>query len=305
MNDFNSVITCSQRARGALLGLAVGDAIGTTVEFKPRGSFAPMTDMIGGGPFNLQPGQWTDDTSMALCLSASLIEHGFDLHDQINRYLQWHDEGYMSSNGKCFDIGLTTSEALERYRANGNPKAGSAKPDSAGNGSIMRLAPIAIYYQDNPELALKQAAEQSKTTHRALECLVACRLLAQALVRALQGHAKEQVLAPMSQDQTQLTALTAIADGLYKSKTAAQIRGTGYVVQSLEAAFWCFWQTDNFKDCVLLAANLGDDADTTAAVAGQLAGAFYGEAGIPAHWLGQLAQATDIADMAQMLARQA
>lgn len=291
-----------KHARGALLGLAVGDAVGTTVEFKPRGTFPPLTDMVGGGPFHLAPGQWTDDTSMALCLGASLLEHGFDLHDQMDRYLQWHDEGYMSSTGKCFDIGSATSAALERYRANGNPKAGSVKPGSAGNGSIMRLAPVVIYAQNTPELALKYAVEQSKTTHRAPECLLACHLLAQALVRALQGQSKESVLADMQHDQPQLAALAAMAQGQYKSKTADQIKGTGYVVQSLEAAFWCFWQTDNFKDCVLLAANLGDDADTTAAIAGQLAGAFYGESGIPGHWLQQLTMGKEIGEMAQALA---
>jgi ADP-ribosylglycohydrolase len=96
------------RARGAMLGLAVGDAIGTTVEFKPRGTFTPLTDMVGGGPFKLQPGQWTDDTSMALCLGHSLVAKGFDLNNQMQRYLNWHDNGYMSSTGRCFDIGSTT-----------------------------------------------------------------------------------------------------------------------------------------------------------------------------------------------------
>ena len=138
------------RARGALLGLAVGDAIGTTVEFKPRGSFTPLTEMVGGGPFKLLPGQWTDDTSMALCLAASLVQNGFDTHDQMQRYVFWHDEGYMSSNGCCFDIGMATSSALERFRRTGNPLAGSTNPNSAGNGSIMRLAPVPIHYLDTP-----------------------------------------------------------------------------------------------------------------------------------------------------------
>ena len=96
------------RARGALLGLACSDAVRTTVEFKPRGSFAPVTDMVGGGPFDLVAGQWTDDTSMMLCLASSLIENGFDLHDQMERYVRWHEQGYMPSNGRCFDIGNTT-----------------------------------------------------------------------------------------------------------------------------------------------------------------------------------------------------
>ena len=292
------------RAFGALLGLAVGDAIGTTVEFKPRGSFTPMTDMVGGGPFKLLPGQWTDDTSMALCLAASLVEDGFDTHDQMQRYVLWHDEGYMSSNGRCFDIGIATSSALERFRRTGNPLAGSPNPNSAGNGSIMRLAPVPIHYLDTPELAIEMSEAQSKTTHQAPECLVACRILAEALIRALQGRAKDDVLAPFQQALPMSNALKSIADGHYKTKSATQIQGSGYVVASLEAAFWCFWQTDSFKDCVLLAANLGDDADTTAAVAGQLAGAFYGESGIPEHWLKKLAMVKEISQLAVQLAIQ-
>ncbi|MFT7325419.1 MAG: ADP-ribosyl-[dinitrogen reductase] hydrolase [Rhodoferax sp.] len=292
----------ANRARGALLGLAVGDAIGTTVEFMPRGSFAPLTDMVGGGPFNLLPGQWTDDTSMALCLAASLIDHGFDTHDQMQRYALWHDEGYMSSNGRCFDIGNATSDALARFRQSGDPLAGSTRPDSAGNGSIMRLAPVPIYYQDTPEQAIQMSSRQSRTTHQAPECLAACRLFAEVLIRALQGLTKENVLAPAQQGIPMSNALMLIAAGEYKTKPETQIKGSGYVVQSLEAAFWCFWQTDNFKDCVLLAANLGDDADTTAAVAGQLAGAFYGESGIPEPWLQKLAMAAEIGQMAEQLA---
>ena len=292
------------RARGSLLGLAVGDAIGTTVEFKLRGSFTPLTDMVGGGPFNLLPGQWTDDTSMALCLATSLVENGFDTHDQMQRYLLWHDEGYLSSTGRCFDIGNATSTALERFRRTGNPMAGSTNPDSAGNGSIMRLAPVPIHYLDTPELAIEMSAAQSETTHRAPECLGACHLLAQALIRALQGRAKEDVLAPSLQTILMSDSLMLIDAGQYKTKAQAQIRGSGYVVQSLEAAFWCFWQTGSFRDCVLLAANLGDDADTTAAVAGQLAGAFYGESGIPESWLQKLTLGNEIGLLAEQLTLQ-
>ena len=187
------------RARGALLGLACGDAVGTTVEFKPRGSFIPMTDMVGGGPFQLVAGQWTDDTSMTLCLVSSLIENGFDLHDQMSRYRRWYEHGYMSSNGRCFDIGNATYAALMTFKRTGNALAGSASPDSAGNGSIMRLAPVPIRYLGTPDLALDHCVEQSKTTHQAPECLMACRLLGEVLIRALQGRSKDEVLAPSQQ----------------------------------------------------------------------------------------------------------
>src|SRR5512145_652490 len=116
----------SDRFHGCLLGLAAGDATGTTVEFQPRGSFPPVVDMIGKGPFNLQPGQWTDDTSMALCLATSLVRAGgFDATDQMNRYCNWYKEGYLSSTGHCFDIGNTVRQALHRYIETGDPFGGS------------------------------------------------------------------------------------------------------------------------------------------------------------------------------------
>jgi ADP-ribosylglycohydrolase len=160
----------ADRARGALLGLAVGDALGATVEFMSPGSFAPVTDMIGGGPHRLQPGEWTDDTSMALCLAESLVEcGGFDATDQMRRYVQWYREGYMSSTGSCFDIGNTTRAALHRFERDDEPFAGSTDPRSAGNGSIMRLAPVPIYYHHDPRAAISYAADSSRTTHAAAE----------------------------------------------------------------------------------------------------------------------------------------
>jgi ADP-ribosyl-[dinitrogen reductase] hydrolase len=138
------------RQRGCLLGLACGDAVGTTVEFSARGSFPPMTDMVGGGPFRLPVGAWTDDTSMALCLATSLVEkNGFDAHDQMTRYCQWYQNGYLSSTGRCFDIGLTVRGALARFQKSGEPFSGSTDPQAAGNGCIMRLAPVPMFYYPN------------------------------------------------------------------------------------------------------------------------------------------------------------
>ena len=285
-----------------MLGLAIGDAIGTTVEFKPRGSFKPLTDMVGGGPFDLEPGQFTDDTSMALCLAASLIEKGFDLNDQMTRYTRWANEGYMSSNGRCFDIGIATRGALQRFQRNGNPLAGSSDPQSAGNGCIMRLAPVPIRYIDQPEDAVRYSEEQARTTHQAPECLAASRLFGELLVRALQGQSKEDVLAPHRLAGKLSVRLDGIGQGRYLRKGIDAIRGTGFVVDSLEATLWCFAKTDSFRDCVLLAANLGDDADTTAAQAGQIAGAFYGESGIPVEWRQKLAMVETIEALADALA---
>ncbi|RIK42224.1 MAG: ADP-ribosylglycohydrolase [Chloroflexi bacterium] len=294
------------RFRGALLGLACGDAVGAAVEFKPRGSFTPLTDMIGGGPFNLKPGEWTDDTTMALCLATSLVEkNGFDARDQMDRYVAWMTLGYLSSTGECFDIGNTTAAALRRYQVYGNPYSGSQEPRTAGNGSLMRLAPVPMFYFPDPVTAIYYAGESSRTTHGALECIDACRLFAAILIKALAGQPKESVLFgshfPPGVDTTLAPTIQLIADGAYREKSEADISGSGYVVHCLEAALWCFWQTGNYRDAVLRAANLGDDADTTAAVCGQLAGAFYGEEDIPDSWRTQLAKIDEIIRLADRL----
>jgi ADP-ribosyl-[dinitrogen reductase] hydrolase len=290
------------RARGCLLGLAVGDAVGTTVEFKPRGSFRLLPDMVGGGPFGLQPGQWTDDTSMALCLGYSLDECGaFDARDQMTRYVRWWREGYLSSTGACFDIGVTVSGALHKFQQTGDPYAGSTDPHKAGNGCIMRLAPIPLFYYPDIDQAEQYAAESSRTTHGAAECLDASRLLARMLVRALRGETKTEILTADAATFTGAAKIAAIASGAYRNKDAAQIRGSGYVVDCLEAALWCFDRTETFADAVLLAANLGDDADTTAAVCGQIAGAYYGDSGIPAAWREKLTMAPEIGALAERL----
>src|SRR4051812_24966874 len=173
--DDNSL---TSRAHGCLLGLAAGDAVGTTVEFQLRGSFPPVTDLTGGGPFRLKAGEWTDDTSMALCLAESLAEkRGFDAHDQMTRYCRWWREGYWSANGRCFDIGITVSAALRRFEATGEPFAGSTAPETAGNGSIMRLAPIPIHAYADLARTIELSRESSRTTHGAAECLDACEVL--------------------------------------------------------------------------------------------------------------------------------
>ncbi len=286
--------------------MACGDAVGTTVEFSPRGSFAPLTDMTGGGPFGLQAGQWTDDTSMALCLAASLVEcNGFDARDQMERYVRWLEDGYYSSTGRCFDIGVTTSQALRRYQRTGDPFSGSADPYAAGNGSIMRLAPIPLFFYPDRTATMHYAAQSSCTTHAATECLDACRLLAAILHTALAGEDKEQALFAQARhipDDAPLSPkIREIADGAYRHKSIDEIDSSGYVVKSLAAALWCFHTTTNYRDAILAAANLGNDADTTAAICGQVAGAYYGIQAIPAAWLEQLALRDEIQRLALAL----
>ncbi|WP_347901194.1 ADP-ribosylglycohydrolase family protein [Pseudomonas purpurea] len=294
-------LTLCDRYRGALLGLACGDAVGTSVEFQPRGSFRPLTDMVGGGPFNLKPGQWTDDTSMALCLAESLLrKNGFDAIDQMGRYLNWWQWGYLSSTGDCFDIGMTVRDALSRYQLTGDPFAGSADPYSAGNGSLMRLAPAVLFYSPECHQVREFAAASSRTTHAAPEAIECCQLFAELIGKALQGASKSELF---NLDTARFTEpnVVAIARGSYRAKARAEITGSGYCVASLEAALWCFEHTDTLEDAILHAANLGDDADTTAAIVGQLAGAFYGAQGIPESWRAKLHMADEIEAMADAL----
>ena len=284
------------------MGLAVGDAVGTTAEFKPRNSFARVTDMVGGGPFNLAPGQWTDDTSMALCLATSLVEHGrFDLRDQIERYCRWYEDGYMSSTGRCFDIGSTVRTALVTYRASGDPTAGPTDGASAGNGCIMRLAPVPMFFFPDVDAAIEHSAQSCVTTHGATDCIDAARLLGVIIVRALAGRPKSDVLRAGRHLSLSSSRLRSIGDAGYTTSHESTISGSGYVVDCLEAALWSFARTDSFDEAIITAVNLGEDADTTAAVCGQIAGAFYGETGIPARWLERLAQVDEIRTLADRL----
>lgn len=297
------------RYRGSLMGLAVGDALGTTLEFKSPGSFEPITTMTGGGPFCLDPGEWTDDTAMALCLAESLIEcSGFDAGDQMSRYVRWYREGYLSSTGVCFDIGTTVKGALQRFEQDQNPMAGEVDPDFGGNGSLMRLAPIALAYAREPEKAIRYAQEMSRTTHGAAEPVDACRYYSGLIVGALAGQPKSVLLSDRFSPLGDFWAspglspkISAIAEGSFKVKHPPDIKGTGYVVDTLEAALWAFWTTNSFEQGALLAVNLGDDADTTGAIYGQLAGAYYGLDEIPAQWRKPVAMKDHILGLAERL----
>jgi len=276
------------RGRGALLGLAVGDAIGTTLEFSRRDSGGRVSDMVGGGPFRLQPGEWTDDTAMALALAESLaVDAALDVNDLMSRFTAWWQQGDYSCTGRCFDIGITTRKALSQFARSGDPLAGSTDPMSAGNGSLMRLAPVAIRHWRSRALLADVAARQSRTTHAAPEAVAACVVYAEMLADAIAGMPRHMLLAATRSSQA--SAIDRIVQGSWRGRPRSDIRSSGYVVHSLEAALWCVGRTSSFAEAVLLAANLGDDADTVAAITGQLAGALYGASGIPARWLERLA----------------
>ncbi|MFL6601879.1 MAG: ADP-ribosylglycohydrolase family protein [Steroidobacteraceae bacterium] len=294
-------ISLIDRYRGALLGLACGDAVGTTVEFRARGSFPRVTDMVGGGPFDLKPGQWTDDTSMALCLAESLVRKGaFDPADQMTRYVNWWTWGYYSSTGECFDIGSTVRRALERFQQTGEPFAGSTDPYSAGNGSLMRLAPVVLFGFPEEDRIAQLAGDSSRTTHGASEAVECCRLFGVLLGKALRGEPKNNLKESSSLRLTE-AAVISIAEASYLHKRVQDICGSGYCVASLEAALWCFHQTATFEDAVLEAANLGDDADTTGAIVGQIAGAHYGVEAIPTRWREKLSHVGEIDGLARAL----
>lgn len=297
------------RYRGALLGLAAGDALGSTVEFTRPGSFEPVTTIVGGGPFNLRPGEWTDDTSMALCLAESLIvRDGFDPVHQSETYLRWYREGHWSVKGRCFDIGGTTCDGLERFEKTRQPYSGTTDPDACGNGSIMRLAPVPLLFARRPAEAIERSGDSSRTTHGSATCVDACRYLGGLIAGALNGVPKEQLLSNDYEPAVEAfrqkplaEKIAAVAGGSFKTKEPPDIRGSGYVVASLEAALWAFHKTETFRDGALLAVNLGDDADTTGAVYGQLAGAYYGENGIPRDWRAVLAMRAKIEEAADRL----
>lgn len=298
-----------ERYRGCLLGLAAGDALGAALEFESPGQFEPVTDMVGGGPFRLESGQWTDDTSMALCLADSLIERrGFDPHDQMERYVRWYRGGYLSSKDYCFDIGYTTRSALEAFERTGEPYSGPTDARSAGNGSIMRLAPVPLFYAANPREAIERCADSSRTTHGAATAVDGCRYLGALIVGAVNGASKEDLLSEQYcpipgywQAHPLVDEIDEVAAGSFKRHQPPEIKGSGYVVKSLEAALWAFYNSISFEEGCLKAVNLGDDADTTGAVYGQLAGAFYGESAIPERWRSRLTDRDLIESYAEQL----
>jgi ADP-ribosyl-[dinitrogen reductase] hydrolase len=285
------------------LGLAVGDALGTTLEFQPPGSFQPIADMVGGGPFGLEPGEWTDDTSMAICLAESLIAFGgFDPVDELRRYVRWYRGGHNSSTGENFDIGNTTREALERFESTGEPFPGSTDPRSAGNGSIMRLAPVPLAYASDLSAVIHYSGESSRTTHGAPAAVDACRSFGLMIAAAARGAGKDAVLSDeLWQNESLAPEIEEIASGSFKLKQPPDIQGSGHVVRSLEAALWALHITDDFRSGALAAVNLGDDADTTGAVYGQIAGTLYGEEAIPEAWLERLAMRERIVELADAL----
>ncbi|EPV8383352.1 ADP-ribosylarginine hydrolase Tri1 [Enterobacter cloacae] len=292
-------VVSRDNALGALVGLAVGDAVGTTLEFKARDS-ENVSDMQGGGPFMLYAGEWTDDTSMALCVAETYLAENRMNTDTLRKFLlRWYQTGENSSNGRCFDIGNTTRFALEQYLHVGPSWYGNTEKHTAGNAGLVRQAPVSIFRRKSLRAIYFESQAQSRATHGAVESIDACQFLGLILHHLINGHQKEEAFSP---HVFPLCARVMIINaGEYKHKARHQIRSSGYVIDTLEAAMWAVWNTDNFRDAILLATNLADDADSVAATAGQLAGALYGYSEIPQDWKDKLVQHERIAALASDL----
>jgi len=287
-----------EKYRGAMIGLAIGDALGVPVEFHRPGEFKPVCDFVESlSRSGLPAGHWSDDTAMALCLAKSLIEKGFDPVDQVEKYVRWCMEGYCSSTGKAMGIGQTVWRALIEYIPGESPYVAISGRFSDGNGSLMRIAPIPLYFRNSPFEAMESAELSSRITHGSRLCVDACKYYSGLIIGALNGLSKDEILSPLYspikdywRDHVLTDEIQAIAIGSYKEIHPPEIQGSGYVVKSLEAALWAFHNSDSYEEGVLKAVNLGDDADTTAAIYGQLAGAFYGIQGIPRRWVDGVAK---------------
>ena len=294
------------RARGALVGLAVGDALGTTNEFKVVGTFTPSTGMVGGGAFQLEPGQWTDDTSMALCLADSLLAQGrYDSFDVMERYDRWRKDGYRSSTGTCFDIGNQVMRSLWDFEVNQRVPRTAQRTTSAGNGAIMRLAPVVIAGFEHREIReiVATAGLSARETHYSVEAEAATEVFAALLVGALLGWAPEHIInvgwASTGPAFDEVAARVISTD---PAERAAWEKDTsGYIVNGLRLAVHGLLDFGSFDEAVLAIANMGGDADTNAAIYGQLGGAYFGVEAIPASWRSTLYQGEEIDALARGL----
>ncbi|CAF1358257.1 unnamed protein product [Adineta steineri] len=318
--------TILNRVQGSIIGMALGDALGAHVEFRPHQYLVqhPVTKLESGGTWGLSKGQFTDDTSMALCLANSLIANrGYNPYDQLVRYKWWYKHGYMSSTGQCFDIGAATRQSVLEFEQRQKKYASSHKisldqidylpycehekefdvycseEEVAGNGALMRLAPVPLFFYRYPKVAVEYSGQSGQITHGDQKAYDACRYYGALIVAAVRGYSKADLLDNEFYSKHKKwfgknelhPDIKSIAEGSYKRKNGYDdgIRGKGYIVAALEAALWAFWSDkDSFENGALAAVNLGDDTDTTAAIYGQLAGACYGYRSIPQKWLNKL-----------------
>ncbi|MEO8061764.1 MAG: ADP-ribosylglycohydrolase family protein [Pseudomonadota bacterium] len=294
-----------ERFQGALVGLALGDALAAHTQFRKPGSFAAVGDLLGGGPFDMPRGAWTDDTAMALLLAESLLtREGFDGHDQVQRFARWQREGYGSSTGQCVGISANVARALATAQYKRQPFAGSHDPEQLDKDPLSRVAPAVMYFFADAEGAVARAAEAARITAQAPLVLDCVRLLAAMLHQALSGRDKQAVLHPPRDSWATVTTrpeVLGVYDGSYSRRMPPEISGGGHILQALEAALWAFHHGETFREGALLAANLGRDSDVVCAVYGQLAGAYHGVSAIPGIWRNSLIKQEVVIETADRL----
>ncbi|MGM3306866.1 ADP-ribosylglycohydrolase family protein [Anabaena sp. WFMT] len=299
-----------------LMGVCVGDALGVPVEFTSRAErkISPVTTMLGYGTWNQPAGTWSDDSSLTLCLAECLCE-GFSLLAIANSFWRWYKEGYWAAHGQVFDIGSTTRQAIMNWHQGASPlKAGGTSEKNNGNGSLMRILPMAYFYQSlNFRELIERVHQVSCITHAHIRSQMACgiyisiaiELLAGLEPKAayLQGLSKIQPLYSGSEYILEKPHFDRVFSGEIAKIPIEEINSGGYVVDTLEAALWCLLNTSAYAEAVLKAVNLGGDTDTTAAVTGGLAGIYHGVENIPHEWIDQIARKQDIIDLANRLAK--
>ena len=288
-----------------IMGVAVGDALGVPVEFKKRGTFH-VTGMQGYGTHHQSPGTWSDDTSLTLALADGLLPEEINLEGVARRFTEWYDKAAYTAHGKVFDVGNATAEAIKRLKKGVAPeKAGGSGERDNGNGSLMRIAPLAFYMFGirSAEERFRIVREVSSITHAHEWSVAACYIYVEMLNKLRMGRKKKAAYAELREDFAQdvpfiskatLGKFVRILENDISTLPEEEIRSSGFVIDTLEAAFWCFMTTDNYKDAVLKAVNLGDDTDTTGAVTGALAGLAYGLDSIPQEWRNQLAGSDEV-----------
>ena len=298
------------RVRGLLLGLAAGDALGQATRGQRRGSIATVDALTGGGPFGLPAGAWGDKTAMALCLAESLVScAGVDAADQVQRYLAWQKEGRWSSTGVCVGASAATARALAAAHWTGNPYAGSHDPAQAEAEPLARIGPAAALFRSDPRAAVDAAVNCARITHQSPLTLDAVRYLAALVVGALAGAKKLELLAPNYSPAPGIWDPVALkprirdlAAGSWRGKRPrVMVTGAHAAAGALATALWAFESGGSLKECLAAAAGLGGDADTTAAIVGQLAGAHYGAAALPPAWRATLARGDEIEALADAL----
>lgn len=279
------------KAKGSIYGLAIGDALGAPLEFQRMTEGEGISGFVEGGVHKVQKGQFTDDTSMALALMDSLSSVGFDLKDQIERYVLWQKQGQYSSKGYCFDIGITTTKALDKYRITKNPISGGSEHYNSGNGSLMRLAPVPLfYYKDGVETMISKSLESSVTTHQSDIVLDSLKYFVVIYEKILSGEVDKSKLLYLTDEEIlrfniqNETVLDLLQNFDYHNSDFEDINPSGFVLHSIITSLYSLYHSKSFKEALLMAVNFGGDADTNGAIAGQLAGAYYGYNNIPSDW---------------------